>query len=279
MKDNFKFKYIIRQNKPDLHITIAEDTNVQKTIVFVPGIGWHGGFYYPLLNFLRDEGYRAIALDLRGHGKSKGERGKHLYEQLIEDLSDTVNYVISEYGEEVYLFGSSFGASIAYYAAIKNLNIKGLILNNAWDINNLPPTINKKRINRKLEKYAEDPLKMVSLVTIIGIKVSWNLFDNKLEFLTLFLDKLWHKKWSIQSWKSFIYYKPDQNKEINLNIPILVITGENDGMMPLNYTKKIYKNLSSSKKELAIIKNAGHMIMVEHLDRSIPVINKWLKEN
>jgi len=202
---NFKFKYITRQNKPDLHISIAEGEIAQKTIVIVPGIGWHGGFYYPLLNILRDAGYRAIAVDLRGHGKSKGERGEHLYEELIEDVSDTVTHTISEYGEDVYLLGTSFGASVAYYAAIKNLKLKGLILNNAWDINNLPPTINMKRINRKLDKYSSEPLKMVPLVTMMGIKVSWNLFDNKLEFLTLLRDKLWHKKWSIQSWKSFIF--------------------------------------------------------------------------
>jgi len=279
MNYEFKFEFIARKNAPNLHLTIAENEFSHKTIILIHGIGWHGGFYYPLLSRLKDEGFRMIALDLRGHGKSEGERGKHLYEELIEDVLDAIDYAITKYGENVYLFGSSFGASVAYYSAIKNPRIKGLILNNAWDINNLPPTINKKRISRKLEKFSNDPKKMIPLLVMMGFKMSWNLFDNKFRFLTLLNDKLWHREWSVHSWKSFIDYKPDQQDEENFNVPLLVITGENDGMLPLSYTKQVYDNLSTSKKEFSIIKKAGHMIMLEHLNQSIPVITEWMKEN
>lgn len=279
MSNEYTFEYIPRKDAPNLHMTIAEDERSHKTIILIHGIGWHGGFYLPLLSRLKDEGFRTIALDLRGHGKSEGERGKHLYEELIEDVLDAIDYAITKYGENVYLFGSSFGASVAYYSAIRKPRIKGLILNNAWDINNLPPTINQERIRHKLDKFSNEPRKMIPLWVMMGLKMSWNLFDNKFRFLTLLNDRLWHRQWSVQSWKSFIDYKPDQKDEENFDTPLLVITGENDGMLPLSYTKKVYDHLSASKKDLSIIKEAGHMIMLEHLNQSIPVITEWLKEN
>ncbi|MBB4826118.1 alpha-beta hydrolase superfamily lysophospholipase [Sporosarcina luteola] len=274
--DIFTHEWLQRNDAPNLYLTSTKKGSL-KTIILVPGIGWHAGFYVQLMNRLEEEGYRVIAVDLRGHGRSEGQRGQHLYEELIEDVKDVVEYVVRNYEGDVYLFGTSFGASIAYYAAINTPHIKGLILNNAWDLNNLPSTINKKRIFTMLNKHSENPNRLIALPIIMGAKMSWSLFDNKLRFLGLLKDKLWHRKWSVQSWKSFLQYKADPSSIQNFNLPTLVLTGDQDGMLPLEYTQSVFHDLATSNKELKIIKNAGHMIMLEYLDESVPIVSKWVK--
>ncbi|WP_197259575.1 alpha/beta hydrolase [Paenibacillus dendritiformis] len=117
MNDRLKTEWLVREGAPDLHLTVAGGEDARATIVLVHGIGWHAGFYADLMSRLRREGLRVVAVDLRGHGKSMGGRGLHTYEELLEDALDVVDAAIRNYGPDVYLFGTSFGASVAYYAA------------------------------------------------------------------------------------------------------------------------------------------------------------------
>ncbi|BFH16299.1 lysophospholipase [Paenibacillus melissococcoides] len=145
----------MREGAPDLHLTVAGDEDAKATLVLVHGIGCHAGFYTDLMSRLRREGLRVVAVDLRGHGKSMGDRGLHAYEELLEDALDVVDAAIRKYGPDVYLSGTSFGASVAYYAAVREPRLKGLILHTAWDIRNLPATIDKRRIDSIVSKYRQ----------------------------------------------------------------------------------------------------------------------------
>lgn len=121
MNDKMETEWLVREGAPDLHLTVAGDRDAKATIILVHGIGWHAGFYVDLMSRLRKERLRVVAIDLRGHGKSTGDRGLHTYEELLEDVLDVVDDAIRKYGTEVYLFGTSFGASVAYYAAVREM--------------------------------------------------------------------------------------------------------------------------------------------------------------
>lgn len=71
---------------------------------------------------------------------------------------------------------------------------------------------------------------------MMGLRMAWHLFDNKFRLLALFKDKLWHRKWSVRSWASFLGYVPDERHINDFSLPTLVITGDKDGMLPLDYT-------------------------------------------
>ncbi|MGG4392751.1 alpha/beta fold hydrolase [Paenibacillus thiaminolyticus] len=276
MKDRLDIDWLVREEAPDLHLTVAGHEDAKATVVLVHGIGWHAGFYTGLMNRLRREGLRVVAVDLRGHGKSMGERGLHTYEELLEDTLDVVGAAIRKYGPDVYLFGTSFGASVAYYAAVREPRLKGLILHNAWDIRNLPVTIDKRRIDSLLSKYGHEPERMIPLPVMMGLRMTWHLFDNKLRLLGMFKDKLWHRKWSVRSWASFLGYTPVERHINGFNLPTLVITGDKDGMLPLDYTKEVFCNLATTEKDLAVVANAGHMLMIEHVEWTVPIISGWM---
>lgn len=149
---------------------------------------------------------------------------------------------IRKYGQDVYLFGTSFGASVAYYAAVREPRLKGLILHNAWDIRNLPASIDKRHIDFLLSKYGHEPERMISLPVMMGLRMTWHLFDNKLRLLAMFKDKLWHRKWSVRSWASFLGYTPDERHINDFSLPALVITG----------TRMAYCRLTIRRKSFAV---------------------------
>jgi len=50
------------------------------------------------------------------------------------------------------------------------------------------------------------------------------------------------------------------NSRINLKIPITLFHGSKDKVVPLNFSKKIFKVCNKSKKKLIIIKNGDHSL-------------------
>ena len=50
------------------------------------------------------------------------------------------------------------------------------------------------------------------------------------------------------------------NNKINLDIPITLFHGANDKIVPLNFSKKIFKICKKSKKKLIKIKNGEHSL-------------------
>lgn len=114
--------------EPDVNVYV-EDLNPagKKTFVFLHGWpGSHELFEYQL-NYLPMMGYRCIALDQRGFGKSD----KPIHGYNYDRLSDDVRYVIETLGlENVTLVGHSTGGAIAirYMSRHNGYGVSKLIL-------------------------------------------------------------------------------------------------------------------------------------------------------
>ena len=50
------------------------------------------------------------------------------------------------------------------------------------------------------------------------------------------------------------------NNKINLKIPIVLLHGTNDKVVPLNFSRKILKICKKSKKKLIVVKNGDHSL-------------------
>jgi acylglycerol lipase len=82
------------------------------TLAVVHGLGEHSGRYARCADGMAKHGMSTYALDLRGHGKSPGQRG-HVdsWSQWTDDVSAFVRHVESETGSEVVPVGHSFGGA------------------------------------------------------------------------------------------------------------------------------------------------------------------------
>ena len=81
-----------------------------RAFAVVHGLGEHSGRYERFANGMAQHGMGTYALDLRGHGKSPGQRG-HLdsWSQWTDDVAAFVRHVESISGAEAVPVGHSFG--------------------------------------------------------------------------------------------------------------------------------------------------------------------------
>ena len=91
----------------------------QWTFVIVHGLGEHGGRYQHLAEWFSQYGATIYAMDLRGHGRSGGQRGHAPSMQaLLDDLDTVVTQARNESGAPLVLIGHSFGGLVAIAYAL-----------------------------------------------------------------------------------------------------------------------------------------------------------------
>ena len=82
-------------------------------VVVTHGLGEHSGRYGHVAGALAARGLGVVMWDLRGHGRSSGDRGDaEAYEVLIDDL-EAVCAAFREEGKPLFLFAHSMGGQIA----------------------------------------------------------------------------------------------------------------------------------------------------------------------
>lgn len=100
-------------------------------LVLVHGLGEHSGRYQNVVDALEGLPLSIWALDLRGFGRSTGQRG-HVdsFWDYMEDLDCLLEQVQAEEGEiPVFLLGHSFGGLVAlHYAICRPGRLAGLVL-------------------------------------------------------------------------------------------------------------------------------------------------------
>lgn len=107
----------------------AEHT--QAIIVMVHGLGGHSGLFQTVAQYLVPQGYAAYAFDLRGHGRSPGQRGYiNSWTEFRDDLHRFLQRIHGQCpGCPCFLWGHSLGGTIALDYALRSPDyLHGLIV-------------------------------------------------------------------------------------------------------------------------------------------------------
>lgn len=103
---------------------------VKAIVVLVHGLGEHSSRYRPVAEFLNAHGFKVIAFDHPGHGKSNGKRG-HIpsFEFSLDMIDHYIQNVKMRHPElPIFLYGHSMGGEIIlYYAIARRPQISGLV--------------------------------------------------------------------------------------------------------------------------------------------------------
>ncbi|GAB4323689.1 MAG: alpha/beta hydrolase [Dehalococcoidia bacterium] len=105
------------------------DGAAKASVAVVHGLGEHSGRYAPLADELTRHGYAVHALDLRGHGRSEGERAYVTsFGAYLDDLQRFLARVRRP-GEPLFVLGHSMGGTIVTLAAIaRGIEAEGIVL-------------------------------------------------------------------------------------------------------------------------------------------------------
>jgi len=109
-------------------------------LFIVHGLGEHSGRYVHLGRQFAESGFRSIAFDLRGHGRSGG---KPVFIRRYHELAADVKSVVDYFGtSSSFLFGHSMGGQLVLWTAQRyKMNLAGLIASAPWlNLAQPPPT-------------------------------------------------------------------------------------------------------------------------------------------
>ena len=240
------FKYLkISESKKLRYLSINQNSNL--FIVFLHGFmsDIEGDKPKNFLKYCKKKRLGFLAIEYSGHGKSSGKFTKCNISRWTEDVRLMIKKIVKK--NNFILIGSSMGSwlSLNQFKYFKN-QIKGFL-----GIGSGPEFLEhlmwkkfSKKIKREIVKKRIYYLKHGEY----QYPITYQLIKDGRK------NRVLHKK-----------YK--------LKIPITMVHGSKDEVVPVNYSRKILKIFNNTKKKILVIKNGDHSLSNKY---ALKKINKEL---
>jgi alpha-beta hydrolase superfamily lysophospholipase len=222
----------------------------------VHGLGSHSGLFNNVVEHLVNIGYAVYGLDLRGHGRSQGQRGHiNSWSEFREDIKAFLRLI--EEKEPTYphfLLGHSLGAVIVLDYAIRYpKTIQGAIVM-ATPVGQVGVSPVKLTLGRTLS------LVMPRFAVNVGIASSRVTRDqNVLETFTQ--DSLMHSRGSARLGTEYLATKAwIQSHVANLQVPILILHGGADEVARPEGSRMLFEKICFPDKERYEYPQSRHAI-------------------
>ncbi len=236
----------------------------KKTLILLHGSGQSHVVWSLTDQFLADEGYNVISLDLPGHGNSEGPALKSI-EETSEWLSKFINKLQID---KVSIVGHSQGCLISLEYASKNPEkISNLIfIAGSFEI-----PVNQSLINLSLTGNMES----------LNLMMKWGYGSSKQFIGGNPLQKILNSAREVREVLATDLiacnnYKNGSKACKEINCSTLFIFGEIDKMIKLEAGKKFASMIKNSI--VHVIKNCGHMVILENAFEMREKILEFLKK-
>lgn len=244
-----------------------EDSGQGTAIVFIHGLGENTSSWHHQLSYF-SQGYRVVAMDLRGHGQSSFNDEFITIELLACDILSLMDYLRIDYAHFV---GHSMGGLICQEIASHNSGrMLSMVLSDSAGY--YPPPMGTTGLETRLKNI--DNLTMAEMAEIIanGACRPGALDAVKAEVRNLFAAnrKEPYRQATISTLKAD--YRKYHNKMLQ---PTLVMVGEYDKTTPLEYAEFLNSVLVSSK--LTVIPDAAHMTKLENPKEYNRLVDEFLQ--
>ena len=222
-------------------------------LVVVHGHGGHSGIFTRMVEHLVDRHYLIYSFDLRGHGRSPGQRGYiNSWAEYRTDLTAFVNLVKTQQPDlPLFLIGQSMGGIIALdYVLQESVRLSGTIL--------MSPALG----------ISISPWKLLVGKILSGILPHFAL-NTSMDFTTGSRDRemvsacaedpLRHRQGTARLATELLQTIDWVNaRAINLQVPLLILHGGGDRITPLESSKIFFDNVTLSDKEIREYPDSYH---------------------
>ena len=227
------FKYLkISKSKKLRYLSINQNSNL--SIVFLHGFmsDIEGDKPKNFLNYCKKRKLGFLAVEYSGHGKSSGKFNNSNISKWTEDVRVSINKIINK--KKFILIGSSMGSwlSLNQFKYFKN-QIKGFL-----GIGSGPEFLE----HLMWKKFSDKVKKEIIQKGIYQLKhgeyeypITYQLIKDGRK------NKVLHKKYKIK-------------------IPVTMVHGSKDEVVPVIYSRKILKIFNNAKKKILVIKNGDHSL-------------------
>ncbi len=244
----------------------------------------HGAFtnaecwkeYY--LDYFAKNGYHAVALSLRGHGKSWGSES--LYSFGIDDYVKDVTKTVAGFKKEPVLIGHSMGGLV-----VQNyLKLPGSRAGAAILMASVPPEGLARSGFTMMMQYPASTFKLQMINALP--RSMWKGFVSENEIRDIFFSETTSTESVLKFMPMFQHESPlaifemtffDMLEAKKIKLPMLVMGAEKDIIIPpgfVQFTASVYQTSP------VILENEGHAIMLSDCwQKSADIIIRWLDEN
>ncbi|MCB9025078.1 MAG: lysophospholipase [Bdellovibrionaceae bacterium] len=261
----------------ELFYHIWQCSNPKGTLLVSHGLAEHSECYKEFAEDLNRLNFNVIAYDLRGHGRSEGQRGVvENFEYYCHDLNLFTEYCLKEYKKNLpfFLFGHSMGGLISAKTLISH-EIKGIDA----------VIFSSPCFGLKIEVPAWKE-KLVSLTSQwLPNLTMWNelryddLIRDTDKIKTYESDPLRHDKISPRLFLGMLTsIEYVESNEHEFHLPVLVQVAGQDRICSPASGVRFYENCSSKIKKLQIYEESLHEIYND-LDRQLVIkdLQKFLQ--
>lgn len=217
-------------------------------IVIAHGLAEHSGRYETLANFFLSHHLNVYRYDQRGHGKSEGKRGDLTSTEELPDDCKIVADIAKEQFPDLptFLLGHSMGGhTVLKFAAKYPGYVDGIIATDPLSIEF------GEKLPGEPETYVQNNL---SLGVNSDERVTKKYKDDTLNL----------KKYTVRLVNTLVDSSQQLADDLDkISDPILLLHGENDGIIPVADSLKIYQKFASKDKELHVYPHLMHEILNE----------------
>jgi len=212
----------------------------ERTVVLVHGVNDQAGTWSAVTPKLKKD-FRLVAIDLPGHGESGPKEGPLPMRSMIDALSAVIDR--ESPNAPVILVGNSMGGWVSIlYATEHPERVAHLILEDssgmAWDLRHVP----------LFPKDRDEALKLLRLVHGPDAKIPDFLIEAVLKATDMPQKRVLEAgilEWIVDA------------RLPKLTMPVTLIWGANDGLLPLAYANTLQSRIAGSK--LNVIDKAAHI--------------------
>jgi lysophospholipase len=261
-----------------LYYRLWKPVHPKGLMLFVHGAGEHSGLYSHIGTECLRRHIAFIAPDLRGFGKSEGQRGYiRQFKDYLDDLNELVLYLQNQFSElPIYFFGYSLGGLIAIrYVQQFCDKITGVILSSpALGIRPKLPYFIKKSMDLASLLAPAWPLELVKWNESLR-KLKW--FQSRLPDWTseLLKDPLATIRYTPRWFTELLHNGTKALSEVNqFHTPILCIYDRYDPVINSDLIEQFIGSIASEDKECHIFAEGNHQFL--HDGEVLRRIFQWL---
>ncbi len=245
-------------------------------VIFVHGWSEYSGCHEELIKSLVDAGFGVYALDLRGHGHSKGQRGYVFeWDDYLKDLYLLMGIVQKLHKKsKIFLMAHSMGCCVSIrfvQTYTKEIPVDGLILSAPM----LRLVIKIPKIKIKLAKFMSKWVPRFSMPNPIpGEKLT----HDPEKIAQIKADPCFHFKansrWYTESERAMSLCLEEAPK---ISMPVLILHGTKDEINAIEGSQDFFESLEVSDKEFVELEGMRHALFFEiNRKQTLSNINMWI---
>jgi alpha-beta hydrolase superfamily lysophospholipase len=277
----------VRSGEAPIVLSIWRADPSEATVVFLPGTTTHPLFYEGFLDGLTREGFTAVGVHFREHGKSPRLGRPFAFEDLVRDAASALTYASRNHPGPLVVLGTSQGGMVAMALATGDHRPAAVLVHDALDPR-LPGSVAITRYPNwtgAMRDQLSATMRLGARLTP-GLPVPMDAFldldrvtrDPRL-LRTIRTDPLGRSSYPLSFMASLLDADLSGMYDGSVWCPVVVIASTADPLLPFEYERDLYERIKAPAKELLVVASDRHLLLNECVSEALPRIAEAIRRH